>query len=262
MRVLTKTPPIEESQSIYRRHVRAWSFYSWALDGVITSTVITFFPPYFIAIAAPAFLEAGKSASDKTANALAADTASNVFSLVIALALFIAAIIAPIVGTYADLTGRRKRLLIFVTALGSVLASMMLAVTTGDWLLGLILYAGTQVTVNIALGMNSSLLPHVSRPEDLNRVSSLGYAMAFIGGGILLTANVGLFVFADRLGIASDTAVRITFFTAGLWWIIFTLPLALGVPEPPAALAHPADARHPLRETLAQLQSTLRDVRR
>src|SRR5262245_55227682 len=167
MRVPTNTSTIEDAATAYRQHVRAWSMYSWALDGVITSSVITFFPPYFIAIAAPAFLEAGKSASDKTASALAADNASNVFSLVIALSLFIAAIIAPIVGTYADLTGRRKRLLIFVTALGSVLASMMLALTSGDWLLGLILYAGTQVAVNIALGMNSSLLPHVSRPEDL-----------------------------------------------------------------------------------------------
>ncbi len=261
MRAQTDTPT-EESTAVYRRRVFAWSMYSWALDGVITTTVVTFFPPYFIAIAAPVFLEAGKAASDKAAAAFAADSASNAFSLVIALALFIAAIIAPVVGTYADITGRRKRILIVVTALGSVLASMMLAVTTGAWLLGLVLYAGTQVAVNIALGMNSSLLPHVSRPDDLNRVSSLGYAMAFVGGGILLTANTGLFVFADRIGIASDTAVRIAFFTTGVWWILFSLPLAFVVPEPPATPASQSGAQQPLRDTLTRLNHTLRDLQR
>ncbi len=260
MRILSTDTPSEDPTAVYRRRVFAWGMYSWALDGVITTTVVTFFPPYFIAIAAPAFLEAGKVASDRAATALAADNASNVFSLVIALALFVAALIAPVIGTYADITGRRKRILILVTALGSILASMMLALTTGAWLLGLVLYAGTQVAVNIALGMNSSLLPHVARPDDLNRVSSLGYAMAFIGGGILLTANVGLFAFADRLGIEGDTAVRIAFFTTGVWWLLFSLPLAFGVSEPPAAPS--SQDRHPLKETLARLSHTFRDLQR
>ncbi len=236
--------------------------YSWALDGIITTTVVTFFPPYFIAIAMPAFLEAGKAARDKAAVALAADNAQNVFALSIALALFIAALIAPVVGTYADITGRRKRILIVATALGSIMASMMLALTTGAWLLGLVLYVGTQIAVNIALGMNSSLLPHVSRPDDLNRVSSLGYAMSYVGGGILLTANTILLLSADGLGIASDTAVRIAFFTTGVWWMVFSIPLMAAVPEPPATPVSQSSARHPLRDTLTRLNRTVRDARR
>lgn len=252
----------EDDPRVYRRHIFAWSMYSWALDGLITTTIVTFFPPYFIAIAIPAFLEAGKVASDKAAAAMAADNASNVFALSIALALFIAALIAPIAGTYADITGRRKRILIVATALGSILGSMMLVLTTGAWLLGLVLYIGTQIAVNIALGMNSSLLPHVSRPDDLNRVSSLGYAMAFVGGGILLLANTLLLVFGDRLGIEGDTAVRIAFFTTGVWWILFSLPLMFAVPEPPAAPASLTDERHPLKDSLIRLSHTLHDAQR
>src|SRR5262245_6526067 len=120
----------EDTEKAYKRRVLGWSMYDWAFSGFITTSVVTFFPPYFIAIAAPAFLAAGKLASDKAAQMLAEDMASNIFSLTIAIALFLAALVAPIIGTYADLTGRRKRLLVIVTALGSILASMMVTLST------------------------------------------------------------------------------------------------------------------------------------
>src|SRR5262249_48058415 len=155
-------PAEAPEERIYRRRIFSWAMYDWGDHGFLTTTIVTFFPPYFIAIAAAAF---------------AKETAANVFSLVLSLTLFVSAIVAPIIGTYADITGRRKRVLIAVTALGSLFASLMVILTTGMWVLGLILYAGTQVAVNVALGLNSSLLPHVSRSDDLNRSSSLGYAL-------------------------------------------------------------------------------------
>ncbi len=236
--------------------------YDWADSGFITTSLVTFFPPYFIAIAAPAFLEAGKTASNKIALALATDSASNIFSLVVAFALFVSAIVAPIIGTYADITGQRKRMLLAVTVLGSMLASLMVTLTTGMWILGVGLYAVGQIAVNIALGLYSSLLPHVSRPDDLNRVSSMGYALGYVGGGLLLAGNTALFVFADKLGIAGGTAVQIAFLTTGIWWLIFTLPFAWAVPEPPATpLAHSRTNR-PLKDTLTRLGDTLRDIKR
>src|SRR5665811_1037155 len=96
----------------YYARITAWSFYDWANHAYITTTSSTFFPPYFIAIAAPAFLLAGKAANDPAVQALARDTASNIYALSVSAALFVAAILAPIIGTLADLTGRRKRYLI------------------------------------------------------------------------------------------------------------------------------------------------------
>ncbi len=254
--------PLTNSAQLYRRRIFAWSMYDWADSGFITTSIVTFFPPYFIAIAAPAFLEAGKTASNKVALALATDSASNIFSLVVAFALFVSAIVAPIIGTYADITGQRKRMLLAVTVLGSVLASLMVTLTTGMWILGVALYAVGQIAVNIALGLYSSLLPHVSRPDDLNRVSSMGYALGYVGGGLLLAGNTALFVFADKLGIAGGTAVQIAFLTTGIWWLIFTLPFAWAVPEPPATpLAHSRTNR-PLKDTLTRLGDTLRDIKR
>jgi UMF1 family MFS transporter len=246
-------------QRAYRRSILAWSLYDWANHGYLTTTATTFFPPHFIAIAAPAFVAAGGAAG---ASVLARDTASNVFAITVSLALFVAAVLAPVVGTYADITGRRKRLLIVITVGGAALASAMFALTPGRWLLALVLYFATQVAFNLALGLNSSLLPHVALPEDVPRASSLGYAMGYIGGGLLLAINTALFMLAARLGIDRGLAVRIAFLTVGAWWIAFTVPLARRVAEPPAVpLAH-GGTGNPLHDAFRRLARTLRDIRR
>jgi UMF1 family MFS transporter len=235
----------------------AWSLYDWANHGYITTTATTFFPPHFIAIAAPAFVAAGGAAA-----LVARDTASNVFALSVSAALFAAAVLAPVVGTYADITGRRKRLLLAITLVGGALASAMFTLTPGRWQLALVLYFATQVAVNLALGLNSSLLPHVAHPEDMPRASSLGYAMGYIGGGLLLAVNTVLFLLAGQLGIDRALAARIAFLTVGVWWIAFSIPLARRVPEPPAVpLAH-GGTGNPLGDTFRRLARTLREIRR
>jgi UMF1 family MFS transporter len=246
-------------EQAYRRRIVAWSFYDWANHGYLTTTATTFFPPHFVAIAAPAFAVAGGTA---VASALARDTASNVFALTVSLALFVSAILAPVVGTYADITGQRKKLLIAITLVGGIIASAMFALTPGRWHLALLFYFATQVALNLALGLNSSLLPHVARPEDLSRASSLGYAMGYIGGGLLLAFNAALFFLADRFGLDRMLAARIAFLTVGIWWILFTVPLVRRVQEPPGVpLAH-GGTGNPLGDAFRRLTHTLRDIRR
>jgi UMF1 family MFS transporter len=246
----------------YYARITAWSFYDWANHAYVTTTSSTFFPPYFIAIAAPAFLLAGKAANDPAAQALARDTASNIYALAVSAALFVAAILAPIIGTLADLTGRRKRYLIIATAAGGVVASMMFTLTTGMWVWGLVLYTVTQIAMNIALGLNSSLLPHVAQQDDMDRASSQGYAMGYVGGGLLLAINTALYLFSSRLGIDSSLAVRIAFLTVGVWWIGFTIPLALRVPEPPATPLAQGSKGNLISDTFTRLGHTIRDARR
>jgi len=258
--ISSSTP--KASERTYQKRITAWSFYDWANHAYITTTASTFFPPYFVAIAAPAFLVASKAASGPAAEALARDSASNAFAFTVSISLFVAALLAPVIGAYADITGLRKRFLILATAAGGVLASMMFTLTTGMWLAGLALYFATQVSMNIALGFSSSLLPHIARPDDLNRVSSLGYAMGYVGGGVLLALNTALYLFADKIGIDSGLAVRIAFLSVGVWWIGFTLPLVINVPEPPATpLAH-GSRGNPVADTFIRLRNTLRDIRR
>ena len=251
--------PAASAERAYRRRVFAWATYDWADHAFITTTAGTFFPPYFIAIAAPAFLLAGQVASDDTAMTLARTQASNVYALTVSAALFIAALIAPILGAFADLTGSRKRLLLIATVIGGILASLMFGITTGAWQLALLLYVGTQLALNVALGLNSSLLPHVARADDMNRASSLGYAMGYIGGGALLLINTILFLFADKLGLDSGTAVRIALLTVGIWWIVFSIPTALYVPEPAAAPLI-AGSGNAIADAFTRIGHTIRDA--
>ena len=239
----------------YRRRIAAWALYDWANHGFVTVTATAFFPPYFVAIATPAFL-AGAGAAQARA------TASDVYAFVVSAALLAVAVLAPFLGTVADLTGRRKRFLLVTTAVGAGLASAMAAVTTGRWVLALALYAAAQIAVNVALGLNSSLLPHLARPADVDRASALGYAMGYVGGGLLLTAATALYLGADRLGIDGGLAVRIAFLAVGAWWLGFAIPLAVALPEPPAVPLARGATGVAARDALIRLARTLRDLRR
>lgn len=256
----TRAPGAPADRS-YHRRVLAWSMYDWADHAYITTLAAAFFPTYFVIIAAPAFLPAGQAASDPSVQAVARDTASNVYAFAVSAALLVAAVLAPITGTIADITGTRKRLLVLVTVVGGVFASSMFVLSTGLWVLGLALFFVTQIALNLALGLSSSLLPHIAHPDDMNRVSSLGYAMGYVGGGVLLLINALVLIFADNLGISEDLAARLAFLTVGVWWIGFTIPTALVVPEPAALpLAH--GRRNPLSDALTRIRHTLKDIRR
>jgi UMF1 family MFS transporter len=138
----------------------------------------------------------------------------------------------------------------------------MFILTTGMWQLALLLYFFSQVLMNFCLGFSSSLLQHVTRPDDMNRVSSLGYAMGYVGGGLLLALNTALYLFSDKLGIDSSLAVRIAFMSVGIWWILFTIPLMLNVPEPPATpLAH-GSRGNAIADTFVRIGHTIRDASR
>jgi UMF1 family MFS transporter len=248
------------SSAGYRRRILSWALYDWGNHGYITTTATSFFPPYFIALAAPAFMIAGTSATE-TGVAMARGTASNIFALVVSLSLLAASILAPIIGAYADITGYRKRLLMVSTVIGGVISSIMFVLSSGRWELALVFYFATQVAMNIALGLNSSLLPHIARHDDLNRVSSLGYGMGYAGGGMLLIFCTVLYLFADAFGVSRDMAVRIAFLSVGIWWIIFSIPLMLNVPEPPATPLETGYGKSPLHDTFIRLGRTLRDIR-
>jgi len=243
----------------YRKRIFSWAFYDWANHGYITTTATSFFPPYFIAIATPAFLFV--SSAGKNATVLARNAASNIFALTISMSLLTAAILSPFIGAYADITGYRKRLLLIMTMIGGTISSLMFMLTTGHWVLALAFYFATQVTIYIALGLNSSLLPHIASHADLNQVSCLGYAMGYAGGGILLLFNTLLYLFADKFGLSGNLAVRIAFLSAGIWWIAFTLPLLLYVPEPPPTPLTFVIKHSTLLGSFIRLGQTLKSIR-
>ena len=193
--------------------------------------------------------------------ALARDAASNIFALVISASLLTASVLSPLIGAYADITGYRKRLLLIMTLIGAIIASFMFILTAGRWELALAFYFTTQVVIYTALGLNSSLLPHIARKGDLNHVSSLGYAMGYVGGGILLLCCTALYLTADKIGLDSNLAVRIAFLAVGIWWIVFSLPLFFHVPEPAASPLITSRRTSSIAGAFIRLGETLRAIR-
>jgi UMF1 family MFS transporter len=245
MVVKMPTPAQSPNVNLYRRRWLAWAFYDWGNSAVVTIIIATIFPIFYVSIAEPQ-LQAN---------------ATNIFSFTVTIALLLSALAGPLVGTLADITGRRKQYLIISTILGAIFVCAMIFLRTGTWAAASILFVVVQIFLNTALGLYDALLSHVTLPQDRNRVSALGYGLGYIGGGLILAINLALILFPQTFGIdGAETATRIAFFSAGVWWLLFALPLFRIVPEPPAAPLKNG-TRNAAADTLTRLAQTFRAIR-
>ena len=152
-----------------------------------------------------------------------------------AIAIIFVAILAPILGAVADNSPIKKRLLGIFMGIGVASCSGMFWVTDGDWMLALTLFIIGNVGVAGSIVFYEALLPHLVAPKDLDRVSSAGYAIGYLGGGVLLAINAAMIMKPGLFGLAdAGIATRIAFVSVGVWWFTFSLPLFLRVPEPRA----------------------------
>jgi UMF1 family MFS transporter len=203
----------------YHSVINAWSIYDWANSGFATIILTAVFPVYYRSLA----IHAGRSAEDATAY----------WAYTTSFSLLVVALIGPVLGAIADIAGCKKRFLGAAVALG-VLGSIGLGwLGMENFLLASTLF----VIANLGFAGGNifyeSLLPHIARQDDLDRVSARGYAFGYLGGGLLLIVNAlwlvrpEWFFFADR-----ESALRACFVSVGLWWVIFALPLFRKIEEP------------------------------
>ena len=230
----------------YRRVINAWAMYDWANSAFATTISAAVLPPFAVSLARNAGL------SENTATAYWGYT--NAFSMLLI------AVLGPVLGTLSDLTGARKRFLTAFAALG-VLASAGLTFAGRDsYVLVCVLFVAGGAGFAAGNIFYESLLPHIARPGDLDRVSARGYAFGYIGGGLLLVLNAlwiakpHWFFFPDRA-----TAVRGSFLSVAVWWAVFTLPLLWRVPEP-AATAAGLSAGRAIGNSFRQLGRTLHAI--
>ena len=144
-------------------------------------------------------------------------TANSVAGLLIAL-------LAPLLGSIADRGGQRKRMLFRFTLLGAGTTFALFFVAQGQWLAAALLYALATLGFNGGVVFNDSLLLDVAEPRDYDRVSALGYAMGYLGGGLLFAVNVLMVIQPGLFGLPdAAAAVRWSFVTVAVWWVLFTL---------------------------------------
>jgi UMF1 family MFS transporter len=232
----------------YRRAVIAWSMYDWANSAFATTVMAGFMPVYFRVMA----MEAGLSDVQAT----------SAWGFVATIALVIIALLAPGLGYMADRMSGKKHFLTIFAVLGS-LASISLYIPHGDmyrlggflYILGNIGFAGANIFYN-------AILPHVAKEDEIDQVSVQGYALGYVGGGILLVINVLMFSYPNWFGIPdAGLAVRLSFVTVGLWWLGFSIPLWRHVDEPPTAHIEKVGFAEALSCGFKEIKNTFHKIR-
>jgi UMF1 family MFS transporter len=230
------------SEAEYQRRIRAWTMYDWANSAFATTILAAVLPSYYSSVAGA------------TLPSPAAATA--LWSLGLSISLFIVAILSPILGTISDIRRNKKPFLSVFMGLGVVATGLMVLINTGDWVLASILFILGRIGFTAANVFYDALLPHVAREEDRDAVSTRGYAMGYLGGGLLLAINVAMiFVLGNGPG------ARLSFLSVALWWAIFTIPLLRRVPEPPTVTAILSAGETVISASFERLRETFRDIR-
>jgi len=204
-----------------RREQVGWYFYDWANSAFSTTVVAVFMGPYLTEIT--------KAAADAEGFVyplggwlpIAADA---FFPYIISLSVVLQVFFLPILGAIADYTHLKKQFLAIFAYIGAF-ATMALYLLQGDmyWFGGL-LFLIANLSFGASIVFYNAFLPEISSPEDRDKVSSQGWALGYLGGGLLLLVNLlFLQIMAPMFGLSTGDAVRISLFSAGAWWAIFTL---------------------------------------
>jgi UMF1 family MFS transporter len=205
-----------------RRELYGWYAYDWANSAFYTTVVTVFLGPYLTEIT--------KAAADADGFVYPLGIKvgeGSFFPYVISLSVLCQMVLLPVLGAISDYSHMKKYLLGFFAYLGSF-ATMGLYFLEGDrYLLGGVLFLIANFSIGASIVFYNAFLPDVAPPERRDAVSSVGFAWGYLGGGLLLAANLFLFANASSYGLSTGHAVRISLLSSGLWWAVFTLiPMA------------------------------------
>lgn len=212
----------ENADRTYRKIINAWCMYDWANSAFATTIMGAMFPPFYRALV--------------TAAGLGEANATAYWAYTTSIALLLIASLAPVLGAISDHTGGKKWYIVFFVGLGVVGTGLFAFLGDDTYILGSILFIMGNVGFAGANIFYESLLPHLARRDDIDQISTRGYALGYVGGGILLVINV-LWYMKPELFLMPTTgfALRASFFSVAIWWALFSIPLFRSVPEPPVA---------------------------
>ena len=247
-----------------QREQKAWYWYDWANSAFVTTTAAVLFAPYLTSVAEKAACgfvtdedKHIKCTQDLHVLGLDVSAGSLVFYLVTA-ATILSAVVLPIVGAIADRSASKPRLLGGFAWAGSAMAALMYFVAGSNWQFGAVLLLLATLFLGASLVVYDSILVEIADPDERDKVSSKGWALGYLGGGLLLAVN---FVLLTVMSDNTEMAVRISLLSAGIWWAVFTIIPVRGIRSRPPV--NPVKERGGLvKASFGQLWHTLRDLRR
>jgi len=226
--------------------VWGWAMYDWANSAFATTVMAGFFPIFF-----KQYWSHGVDVNVSTAQL---GFGNSIAGLMVAL-------MAPIMGAIADKGSYKKKFLIFFTYLGVLMTASLFMVQKGQWAGAIFIYAAGIIGFSGSIVFNDAFLPTVSGESDIDYISGLGYAMGYLGGGILFLFNVLMTLMPHRFGLSdAGQAVRISFLSVALWWGLFSIFTFVWVPEEKNA-ATASGIGHAVRNGLSELMGTLKRIR-
>lgn len=234
-------------EATYKKRINAWAMYDWANSAFATTILAALLPVYYSSVAGSTL------PSEATATAY--------WSITLSLSLFVIAILSPILGTISDVMRGKKRFLAIFIGIGVVGTGLLIFINTGDWLLASIFFVLGRIGFGGANVFYDALLPHVAKEEDQDWVSTRGYAFGYLGGGILLAINVGMFLFIPDT-VFENAGIRLSFLSVAIWWAVFSLPILRQIPEPPSATAALKAGQSVIGVSLGRLRDTFRNMQK
>ena len=240
-----------------KREIFGWAMYDWANSAFSTTVGTVFLGPYIASLAATA----AEAYSDGMARFFGIPVAPDSFlPYCISFSVGLQVLFLPILGAIADYSHLRKQMMQLFALIGAVATILLFVITGNLWWLGGVLFIVANLSFGAAIVFYNAYLPDIASEEERDRVSSYGWAMGYLGGGILLALNLAFFIFSEDLGVPGDLAVRINLASAGIWWLGFSFITW--------ARLRPRHAAHPLpaNETyisigFKQLGKTFREIK-
>ena len=236
-----------QDEATYKRRINAWAMYDWANSAFATTILASLLPIYYSTVAGSTL------PSEATATAY--------WSLTISFSLFVLAILSPILGTISDVMRNKKRFLAIFIGAGVLGTGLLIFVSTGDWLLASLFFVLGRIGFGGSIVFYDALLPHVARKQDRDWVSTRGYALGYLGGGLLLAINVAMFFFIPDT-VFEHAGIRLSFLSVAIWWLVFSLPILRQVPEPPSVSVILQRGENVLGVSINRLRQTFRNIQR
>ncbi|MHB8275276.1 MAG: MFS transporter [Dermatophilaceae bacterium] len=262
--------PVGTSRSKDTAHQKAWYWYDWANSAYVTTTLTVLMAPYLTVIAKKAACPTLPSDVACHTNlavvGVPVDPGSLVF-YVLTISTILSAIVLIFIGALADRSPRPVRMFATFAWAGAAAASAMFLVSGDNWVLGVLLLVFANLCLGSSLVIYDSLLCRIAEPDERDRVSSRGWAWGYLGGGLLLTLNLGLLTLDKQIGLSQGMAVRISLLSAGLWWAAFTIIPVVGLrdlrgtTETTTETTTTGERAGVVGGSLKQLASTLRELR-
>lgn len=201
-----------------KKQIFSWALYDWANSAYSTTVMAGFFPIFF-----KKYWSDGADAIVTTAR----------LGTVISLSSLAIALLSPTLGVIADLKGFKKLFCLLFMAVGVISCAWMGFIPMGDWINAMIAYGIAMMAFNASSVFYDSLLPYVAYGRHMDYASSLGYSLGYLGGGVLFLVNVLMYLFPATFGLPDGvTAIKLSFVSVAIWWLVFSYPLAKNVPEP------------------------------